>query len=142
MQFRQILLYSAVVVAFVLLLVGFWYRSLPNLDIGKRLVINSCGVCHDLTSAQNHERGPYLWGVYERPAGVSGFNHSEAFLAKVEENHFIWDDDHLNQFITNPSQFIPRTQMGKRSTKHPTAFDGIESAANRRDVLAYLKTLR
>jgi cytochrome c len=142
MKFRQILLYVTVVVAFGMLIVGGWYRSRPDIDIGKRLVTNSCGVCHDLTSSQIQERGPYLWGVYGRPAGTSGFVHSQGFLAKVEKEPFVWDDDHLNLFITNPGQYIPRTEMGKSDRKHPTAFDGIKSAANREDVLAYLKTLR
>jgi cytochrome c len=142
MQFRQILLYGIIGFSFVLLVGGFWYRSIPDVEIGKRLVVNSCGICHDLTPAQNQERGPYLWGIYKRPAGVSGFAHSEAFLAKIAGESFVWDDENLEMFITNPSQFIPRTEMGKPNAKHPTAFDGVVSAANREDVLAYLKTLR
>jgi cytochrome c len=142
MQFRHILLYGIIAVSFVFLVGGFWSRSQPDIKIGKRLVDNSCGVCHDLTSSKLHERGPYLWGIYGRPAGVSGFDHSEAFLAKIEGKSFVWDDENLEQFITNPGEFIPRTDMGKRSRKHPTAFSGIESSSNREDVLAYLKTLR
>ncbi|MBF0194899.1 MAG: c-type cytochrome [Magnetococcales bacterium] len=142
MQIKHILLYGIIGVSFILLIVGFWYRSQPNLEIGKRLVDNSCGVCHDLTSEKKHERGPYLWGVYNRPAGSSGFPYSEAFLAKLEKGSFIWDDKHLEMFIANPMQFIPRTNMGKQNSKHPTAFSGIESASNREDVLAYIKTLK
>ncbi|MBF0455266.1 MAG: c-type cytochrome [Magnetococcales bacterium] len=142
MQVRHILLYGVVAIAFILLIVGGWFRSQPDPEMGKRLVTNSCEICHDLTTAKNQERGPYLWGVYNRPAGVTGYSHSEGFLAKVSEEGFIWDDEHLDQFISNPGAFIPRTQMGKPSAKHPTAFDGIVSDANRKDVLAYLKSLR
>jgi cytochrome c len=142
MQFRQIFLYGIIGVSFILLIVGFWYRTLPDLEIGKRLVVNSCGVCHDLTPTQDHERGPYLWGIYGRPPGVSGFEHSEAFLAKIDVKPFVWDDENLEKFIADPNKFIPRTKMGKLDSKHPTAFGGIESASNREDVLAYLKTLR
>ncbi|MBF0447949.1 MAG: c-type cytochrome [Magnetococcales bacterium] len=142
MQFRQIALYGLIGLSFAALVLGGWFRSQPDVNIGKRLAMNSCGVCHDLTPSQTHERGPYLWGVYGRPAGISGFKHSEAFLGKIQEKSFVWDDEHLNLFIANPSQFIPRTKMGRKSAKHPTAFDGIVSDSNRRDVLAYLKTLR
>ncbi|MBF0358823.1 MAG: c-type cytochrome [Magnetococcales bacterium] len=142
MQIRHILLYGIIGISFLLLFVGWWYRSQPDVEIGRRLVVNSCGVCHDLTAAQNHERGPYLWGVYNRHAGSSGFNHSEAFLNKISGSDFIWDDKNLNAFISNPSKFIPRTEMGKHDSKHPTAFSGIESASNREDVIAFLKTLR
>ncbi len=142
MEFRQIMMNGIIAISFILLIGGFWYRSLPDLEIGKRLVDNSCGVCHDLTPTQNHERGPYLWGVYGRTAGVSGFEHSEAFLAKVAEKSFVWDEENLEKFIANPNKFIPRTKMGKLDAKHPTAFSGVESASNREDVIAYLKTLR
>ena len=142
MQIRQILLYGIIGISFILLIVGFWYRSQPDLKIGKRLVDNSCGVCHDLTSDKKHERGPYMWGVYNRPAGSTGFKYSEAFLTKLEKGSFIWDDENLGKFIANPKQFIPRTVMGKHDSKHPTAFSGIKSSSNREDVLAYLKTLR
>ncbi|MBF0382137.1 MAG: c-type cytochrome [Magnetococcales bacterium] len=142
MQIRQILLYGIIVFSFILLIGGFWYRTLPDLEIGKRLVDNSCAVCHDLTAEKKHERGPYLWGIYNRPAGSSGFNYSEAFLAKLERGSFIWDDENLEKFITDPKKFIPRTAMGKHDAKHPTAFTGIVSSSNREDVLAYLKTLR
>ncbi|MBF0445518.1 MAG: c-type cytochrome [Magnetococcales bacterium] len=142
MQIRHILLYGIIAVSFILLIGGFWYRTLPDLDIGKRLVDNSCGVCHDLTSEKKHERGPYLWGVYKRPAGSTGFHYSEAFLAKLDQGSFIWDDEHLEQFIANPKEFIPRTEMGKHDAKHPTAFTGVVSSSNRKDVLAYIKTLQ
>ena len=142
MQFRQILLFGAVIIAFGMLIVGGWFRSRPDIEIGKRLVTNSCGVCHDLTPTKIQERGPYLWGVYKRSAGVSGFAHSAPFLAKVAEKAFVWDEENLDRFITNPTKFIPRTRMAERDPRHPSAFDGIESAANREDAIAYLKTLR
>lgn len=141
MQVRHMILYGAIGVALILLIVGSWIRSRPDVEIGKRLVTNSCGLCHDLTAEQNQERGPYLWGVYGRDAGITGFRHSVAFLKKITHEHIVWNDEQLDLFIRDPDAFIPRTEMGKPDAKHPTVFEGIVSSANRRDVLAYLKTL-
>ncbi|MBF0368144.1 MAG: c-type cytochrome [Magnetococcales bacterium] len=125
----------------LLLVAGMrWFSG--DVAIGKRLAENNCEVCHDLTVEQIHEKGPFLWGIYNRPAGITGFAYSPAFTKMVEMDPFVWDDKNLEAFITDPSQFIPDTRMAKKDSDHPISFDGVTSAENRQDLISYLKTLQ
>ena len=135
-------IWGTLVVAMGLLVSGIWMRVLPDAEMGKRLTANNCGVCHDLTSAQHNEKGPFLWGVVDRPAGAVDFPFSAAFLDRVMAAPFFWNEANLERFITDPTAFIPMTRMAQRDKSHPLAFEGIDSAANRRDVIAYLSTLK
>lgn len=126
----------------VILGAGIWLRVAPDVEMGKRLTENNCGVCHDLSSAQHNEKGPYLWGVVDRPAGVVDFPFSAAFLDIARNKPFIWDDANLERFIANPDMFVPATRMSQRDKQHPLAFEGISSSENRRDVIAYLHTMQ
>ncbi len=136
------MMWGALISGVALLVAGVWMRVLPDVNMGKRLAENNCGVCHDLTVAQHNEKGPFLWGVVNRPAGAVDFPFSAAFLDRARNKPFFWDEANLGRFITDPSLFIPLTKMAQRDKRHPLAFDGIESSANRRDVIAYLSTLR
>ncbi|MEO5362602.1 MAG: c-type cytochrome [Magnetococcus sp. DMHC-8] len=129
-------------VAALALLFGVWVRVWPDVETGKRLADNNCAICHDLTATQQHRKGPFLWGVVNRMAGAAGFTYSAAFLAVVRDKPFVWDHAHLERFITDPGAFIPMTRMAHRDAGHPLAFEGIVSAANRRDLIAYLDTLK
>lgn len=141
-MFGKIVMWGALALAAIALVFGVWMRAWPDVEMGKRLAENNCGVCHDLTNAQHNEKGPFLWGIVNRPAGVVDFAYSGAFLAIARDKPFIWDEAHLGQFISDPTSFIPMTRMAQRDANHPLAFEGIESAANRRDVIAYLSTLK
>lgn len=135
-------IWTTLIFALALVISATWMRFWPHADIGKRLAENNCGVCHDLTSEKKHEKGPFLWGVYNRPAGSVGFNYSDGFVKLVNLKPFAWDEAHLEKFISDPKDFIPLTKMAQRDSRHPLAFEGMESKENRRDVIAYLKTLK
>ena len=141
-MWRRVIVWGTLVLGLVLLVTGVWVRAWPDVEMGKRLTENNCGVCHDLTVAQQNEKGPFLWGVVDRPAGVVDFPFSAAFLDVARKKPFFWDDTNLERFITDPSAFIPLTRMAQRDESHPLAFEGIDSSANRRDVIAYLGTLK
>ncbi|MBF0284891.1 MAG: c-type cytochrome [Magnetococcales bacterium] len=125
-----------------LLAVGFWRILSPDLETGKRLAANNCGTCHDLTAQKHHEKGPYMWEVFQRPAGSLTFPYSEAFLQRVKEQPFVWDEAHLDAYILNPESVIPHTRMVEKKSKHPVSFQEISDKSHRRDLIAYLKTLR
>ncbi|MEO5347020.1 MAG: c-type cytochrome [Magnetococcus sp. YQC-9] len=132
-----------IMVILLLLLAGIGYKRFAgDENVGKRLAENNCGVCHDMTATRKHGKGPYLWEIHGRPAGVVDFPFSPAFRKLAEEKPFLWDDAHLEQWLINPIAFIPQTKMAQHSKDHPVAFDGIQSAENRRDLIAYLKSLR
>ncbi|MBF0111027.1 MAG: hypothetical protein HQL76_17825 [Magnetococcales bacterium] len=128
--------------ASVALVAGMWLRMRPDIAVGERLARNNCDVCHDLTNARKTEKGPYLWGIVGRKAGAVDFPYSGPFLNRIRDNPVIWDEDNLERFITNPALFIPQVQMAEHTLEHPYAFEGMDSSANRRDLISWLKTLR
>lgn len=139
---RKIVMLGTLGLAANALLFGVWLRIWPDVEKGKQLTENNCGICHDLTSSRQNRRGPFLWGVVNRVPGSVDFDYSTAFLAVVRDKPFIWDEAHLKRFITDPGVFIPMNRMAQRVTEHPQAFEGIASAASRRDIIAYLNTLK
>lgn len=85
-----------------------------------------CVVCH--THAAN-PMGPELAGVVGRaPAKAPGFAYSGALKAKP----VIWDDASLDAYLKSPAAFAPGTSMTINVGK----------AADRANVIAYLKTLK
>lgn len=128
--------------ALFVMIAGLWVRLRADVGIGERLAKNSCSVCHDLTNAKKNKRGPYLWGIVNRPAGSVDFLYSGPFLSRIRDNPVVWTEENLERFITHPALFIPQIQMAEHTTEHPFAFDGMDSSVNRRDLIAWLKTLR
>ncbi|MBF0341009.1 MAG: c-type cytochrome [Magnetococcales bacterium] len=134
---------TLIMVVLLVLLAGIGFKRFQgDVQVGKLLAENNCGVCHDMTPNRKHGKGPYLWEVYNRPAGVVDFSFSPAFRKLAEETPFLWDDDHLERWLINPVAFIPNTKMAQHSKDHPVSFDGIQSSGNRKDLIAYLKSLR
>jgi cytochrome c len=93
---------------------------------GKNLFEKRCSGCHSL----DHEKeGPRLGGVYGRAAGsVASFNYSDA----LKSTHITWDADTLDKWPAGPDKFVPDADM---------AFH-VESATERRAIIAYLKEVR
>lgn len=88
-----------------------------------------CAVCHS-TEAGKNGIGPTLAGVYGAKAGhVTDFTYSPA----MRDSGLTWDDATLNAFLENPQKTVPGTQM---------TFTGMQDAAQRQQVIDYLKTLK
>jgi cytochrome c len=93
---------------------------------GDRLFRNTCGICHTLQPGQNR-LGPSLAGIVGRKAGtVAGFDYSEA----NKNSNVIWDEAQLDQYLTNPKQFMPGTKM---------IYPGMKDAEQRKALIAYLR---
>jgi cytochrome c len=72
------------------------------------LFANQCGVCHSLNPADPPRQGPLLRGVFDRPAGsLPGFKYSPGFATAG----FIWDEPHLDSWLTDPQALIPGAAM-------------------------------
>src|SRR5215831_19249510 len=70
---------------------------------GARLFRNTCGICHTLEPGQNR-LGPSPAGIIGRKAGtLAGFDYSEA----KKNSNVVWDEAQLNQYLSNPQQFMP-----------------------------------
>ncbi len=75
---------------------------------------NQCGTCHTTEAGAAPRQGPNLAGVFRRPAGtVAGFKYSAGFPSQ----DFVWDEAHLDAWLTNPPAMIPGTIMVYRQAK-------------------------
>ena len=71
--------------------------------------------------------GPNLYGVFGRAAGSDAkFSYSHA----MRTAGFTWDADKLDHWLQNPRTFLPGNKM---------TYPGLPDAADRRDVIAFLK---
>jgi cytochrome c len=88
-----------------------------------------CAACHTFDKGGANKIGPNLWDIVERDIGTAtGFTYSDALSAKAGN----WTFDALSAFLTEPKAFLPGTRM---------AFGGIKSAADRADLIVYLRGL-
>lgn len=95
---------------------------------GEATFGRACGGCHKIEDGVNGT-GPHLYGVVGRPVqAVADFGYSGALIAVND----VWSADHLNTFITNPKGYAPGTKM---------TYNGMRSAEDRADVIAYLATI-
>jgi cytochrome c len=93
---------------------------------GETLFRNQCSTCHTLSTAEPTRQGPSLGGVFGRPAGsVTGFNYSAGFANAA----FVWDETHLDAWLTHPQDVIPGAVMAYRQA-NPTT---------RNSIIAWLK---
>ena len=111
--------------AFTLGPIGFTV-SVRAEEHGDRLFRTTCGICHTIQSGQNR-LGPSLAGIVGRKAGtVPGFNYSDA----NKNSNVVWDEAQLDQYLTDPKQFMPGTKM---------IYPGMKEAEQRKAVIAYLR---
>ena len=93
---------------------------------GAALFQRQCSACHTLDPSAPPHQGPLLAGVYGRkPGTVPGYHYSPGF-ANVD---FVWDEPHLDAYLTNPQAVIPGAIMPYRQSKAPI----------RHAIIAYLK---
>ena len=94
------------------------------------VVFNQCVVCHSERAADVPNPGPDLRGIVGRAAGsVPGYRYSRA-LRNARRS---WTDFTLDAFIADPQAAVPGNTM---------PFHGIADETQRRDLIAYLKTLK
>ena len=127
----------------VVAVLGLWlHRS--SIEEGERMAIANCGSCHDLSAKKINKKGPYLWGIVNRRAGmIEGFSYSEAFRQFADSRQFFWSEINLDMLITDPDLLIPGTRMAQQESdsKHAEAFQNMQNIDNRRKLIVFLKTL-
>jgi cytochrome c len=93
---------------------------------GQQIYESRCIACH---SPDANRVGPMHRGVFGRKAGsLVDYTYSKALKGAA----FVWNDETLDKWLTNPQAFVPGQKMNFKVPK----------AEDRADVIAYLKTLR
>ncbi|NHO53163.1 c-type cytochrome [Acetobacter estunensis] len=94
---------------------------------GMTLATESCAACHSLTPGVKDSVGPELSGVFGRKIGsLPDYPYSQA----LHSQNGTWDEAALNRWLRDPATFAPGTRM---------SFPGLPSAADRADIIAWLK---
>ncbi|MBS0517197.1 MAG: cytochrome c family protein [Proteobacteria bacterium] len=102
--------------------------SAQEAEEGQKLFKRVCFTCHTAEAGKN-KIGPSLFGVVGRKAGSEpGFSYSSA----MKEADVTWDEATIDKYLTDPRKFVPGNKM---------AYAGLKKAEERKEVIAYLKTL-
>jgi len=101
-------------------------------------VFNKCKACHEVGEGARNKVGPRLTGVVGRPAGsVDGFQYGSG-MAGARGKGLVWDEAALFDYLADPRKFLRAfTGDDKAKAKMPLR---LKDEADRRDVIAYLKT--
>ncbi len=94
-----------------------------------KIVFNQCLVCHTIEPGK-WKIGPSLYGLIGRhSASLPGFQYSEA----MKKYDVTWTPETLEAYLPAPMKAVPGTKM---------TFAGLPNEKDRRDVIAYLETLK
>jgi cytochrome c len=101
-------------------------EALGDAAHGQQIYESRCIACH---SPDANRVGPMHRGVYGRKAGsLLDYTYSKA----LKSADFVWSDETLDRWLTNPQAFVPGQKMNFKVAK----------AEDRADLIAYLKTLQ
>lgn len=101
--------------------------SAQDVEAGKA-VFKKCAACHQLGK---NAAGPNLVGIVGRKSGsVEGYTYSEA----NKSSHLTWDEPTLDKYLSDAAnKTLPGTKM---------IFPGVKDETDRKNLIAYLATLK
>ena len=93
-----------------------------------------CATCHQIGPGAKNLVGPELNGIVGRKAAsIAGYPTYSAGMKKLGEDGYVWTEENIDKWITNPKAMIPDSMMA-------LAFPGVPDAATRADIIAFLAT--
>lgn len=130
MAARSVFVGAAVAMTIVLLGAALPARAQSaNVKHGGEVFATECAECHSVREGKD-KKGPSLFGTFGAPAAQrAGFAYSEAMRGSGTR----WTREALDAYIANPQKAIPGGKM---------KYDGLASASDRADLLAYLAGVR
>src|SRR5512134_2247639 len=97
----------------------------PELQRGEVQFRAYCIGCHSIAC---NRAGPKLQNIFNRKAGtVADF---KPYSESLRRSGIVWTDEALDKFFRDPRKLVPGTWMA--------AIGRIDSAEDRRDIIAYL----
>ena len=124
---RHTLTRAAVLAA--LLSAPFAAQAADGDPVAGKAAFNKCAACHAIQEGVN-KIGPSLHGVVGRPShSIAGFNYSPA----MQKYDVTWDEATLDHYLTDPRGVVQGTKM---------VFPGLKNDTERKNVIAYLETLK
>lgn len=103
-------------------------QSTGQENSAAKSAFDQCAVCHSIDGTNG--TGPTLKGIIGRRSGtVDGFRYSRAMRAAG----ITWNEQSLNQYLSNPQEFIVGNVM---------PFSGVPDPAERTEIIAYLRSLK
>src|SRR5215475_6176384 len=96
-------------------------------SLGAR-VFRACAACHSLEKDRNMT-GPSLAGVWNRKAG--SLDSFPRYSDAMKLSGITWDEQSLDEYLKNPSEFMPGNHM---------TFPGIPDDKARSSIIAFLKS--
>jgi cytochrome c len=100
-----------------------------DVDAGAK-IFKRCASCHTYNEGGAKKVGPNLWGVFGSTAGQR--NISYKFSKAMKDSGIVWNDETMSSYLENPKKFIPKNRM---------AFPGLKKEDDRKDLIAYLKSV-
>ena len=115
-------------------LVGLYGPALAEGDATKgKAAFAKCGICHQVGPGAKTLVGPELNGIVGRKAASIADYPYSAGMKKLGADGFVWTEENIDKWITDPKAMIPDSPMA-------LAFAGVPDAGERADIIAYLKT--
>ena len=113
---------------------------------GEKIYFERCRTCHSIvrpdgeTVVRGGEIGPNHWGVIGRQAGAQTFAHYGRDIVAAGERGLVWTEAEVAQYLVDPRLYL-RAYLDDPKARSMMAFR-ISSEKDRRDVAAYLATMR
>jgi cytochrome c len=105
---------------------------------GAKVFKKRCFACHTIDKGGKNKVGPNLFGAYgNKPGQAKGYKYSKSYKQAADKG-IVWNDAAIAEYVGDPRKFIRKATGDKKARSKMTY--KLKKAAERDDVIAYLKT--